>query len=512
MRRRDFALAFGALALPRGMRAQQHAAGGAGYLEVRAFGAHGDGTHLDTAAIQAAVDACGSAGGGIVRFAPGVYRSGTIRLRDRVKLHLVDGATLLGSTTLSDYPPQVPKLRSYTDTYTDKSLIYAEGLTGVGLEGDGVIDGQGGSFQGPYKVRPYLIRFVECRDVSVSGLELRNSPMWVQHYLGCEGVRISGVRVQSRVNRNNDGIDIDASSAVRISDCHIVSGDDAIVLKTTTTRPCRDVVVTNCVLSSLCNALKLGTESTGGFDNISFSNCSVYDTHLAGIALETVDGAVMDRVTISNIVMRNVQCPIFVRLGDRARLFTEGAAKPPVGALRNVVIQGVEADGANKTGCAFAGLPDHPIENLTLRDVTLSFAGGGTAADAARAIPEEPEKYPEYSMFGVLSAYGLFARHIRGLQIENVRCLSAAPDARPAFACEDVADLDAGGFHGAPSGAPLVSLNNVRGASLRELQAPSGPLLEVGGAHTAGIDAACAADRVRVAADVSRGEVVSGRR
>jgi polygalacturonase len=269
----------------------------------------------------------------------------------------------------------------------------------------------------------------------VRGLGMRNSPMWVQHYLACDGVRISGLRVSSRVNQNNDGIDIDASSAVRISDCHIVSGDDAIVLKSTTARPCRDVVVTNCVLSSLCNALKLGTESNGGFDNIAISNCTVYDTRLAGIALEEVDGGILDRVTISNIAMRNVKCPIFVRLGDRGRPYTEGMARPPVGALRNVVIQGVEAEGGDKTGCPLAGLPGHPIENLTLRDITLSFEGGGTAPDA---VPEQADKYPEYKMFGPLPAFGIFARHIRGLRMENVRCTALAPDARPAVLYDGV--------------------------------------------------------------------------
>jgi len=504
MRRREFAWALGGLALAGSSEAQQVAAGG-GWFEARAFGAKGDGTQLDTSAIQAAVDKCGEAGGGVVRLAPGVYRSGTIRLRNRVRLRLENGATLLGSTDLKDYPPMVPKLRSFTDTYTDKSLIYAEGLTGVGLEGEGAIDGQGASFHGPYKVRPYLLRFIECRDVNVRDVELRNSPMWVQHYLACEGVRISGVRVQSRVNQNNDGIDIDASSAVRISDCHIVSGDDAIVLKTTTARPCRDVVVTNCVLSSLCNALKLGTESTGGFDDISFSNCAIYDTRLAGIALETVDGAVLERVTIANIVMRNVQCPIFVRLGDRARPYTDGVPRPPVGALRNVLIQGVEADGANATGCPVAGLPDHPIENLTLRDITLSFAG--TTANSSNEVPEQREAYPEYRMFGPLPAYGLYARHVRGLRLENVQCVALSPDQRPALLCDDAEDVNVTDFRGG-----TVRLNDVRGANLRELKAGAGPLLEVNGARTSGIYAACATDRARVASDVRKSEVETERR
>lgn len=508
MRRREFVSVLGGLALSGKDNAQQPAAGRSGWVDVRAIGALGDGAHLDTAAIQSAVDVCAQAGGGTVWFPPGTYRSGTLRLRNHVRLHLANGATLLGSADLADYPPIVPKLRSYADTYTDKSLIYGEGLTGVGLEGDGTIDGQGALFRGPYKVRPYLIRFVECHDVTVHDLELRNSPMWVQHYLACEGVQISGVRVYSRANQNNDGIDIDASSAVRISDCHIVSGDDAIVLKSTTARPCRDVVVTNCVLSSLCNALKLGTESSAGFDNISISNCAVYDTQLSGIALETVDGGILDRVTISNIVMRNVKCPIFVRLGDRARPYTNGIARPAVGSLRNVVIQGVQADGADKTGCALTGLPDHPIENLTLHDIMLSFEGGGATADAARNVPEEVEKYPEYKMFGILPAFGLFARHVRRLNIDNVRCTPTMGDARPALICDDVQDLEVVGFSGGSGRGPLVRLEDVRSAYVGSLSAGLGHLLDVTGALTARVAIRCPADRVTVASEVKRSEVL----
>ena len=151
------------------------------------------------------------------------------------------------------------------------------------------------------------------------GLTLRNSPMWVQHYLACEGVCIDGIRVESTCNANNDGIDIDGCERVRIANCDIRSGDDALVLKSTLERPCRNVVVTNCVLSSLCNAFKLGTESNGGFENIVMSNCAIYDTRISGIALELVDGGTLEQVSISNVTMHNTRSAIFIRLGDRAR-------------------------------------------------------------------------------------------------------------------------------------------------------------------------------------------------
>jgi polygalacturonase len=409
-------------------------------VNVREHGARGDGHNLDTKSLQAAIDACGARGGGITYVPPGRYLTGTLFLRSGVTLHLAMGSVLLGSKDLMHYPETRAKLRSYTDNYTDKSLIYGEDLERTGIEGAGTIDGQGAAFEGPYKRRPFTIRMIGCRGVSIRDVRIQDSPMWVQHYLGCEDVHIAGVRVHSRVNQNNDGIDIDSCARVRIADCDIWSGDDAIVLKATTSRPCRDVVVTNCVISSNCNGLKLGTESNGGFDNIVLSNCTVYDTRLAGIAIESVDGGQLTRVLVSGITMRNVACPLFIRLGGRGRPFEEGQPKAGMGTLRDVSVDGVYATGANVVGCPISGLPGYPIENVYLSNLDFSFAGGGTREQAARSIPEEPEKYPEYRMFGVLPAYGLYLRHVRELRMRDVRLRTEKPDARPAIVREDATD------------------------------------------------------------------------
>ncbi|MBI4873416.1 MAG: right-handed parallel beta-helix repeat-containing protein [Acidobacteria bacterium] len=410
-------------------------------FDVREQGAAADGTQLATKAIQAAVDACAAAGGGRVYFPPGRYLSGTIFLKSNVGLELEAGAVLLGSQNLADYPDAIPAFRSYTDTYTRKSLIYAEKLENVSIRGRGKIDGQGAAFKGPYLVRPYMIRVIECRNILVEDVTIADSPMWVQHYLACDDVVIRGIKVYSKVNHNNDGIDIDCSQRVRISDCDISSGDDAIVLKSTANRPTKDVVVANCTLTTLCNALKLGTESNGGFENIAVSNCTVFDTRLAGIAVEMVDGGLLDRVSFTNIVMNNVGAPIFVRLGNRARPFQENGAKPGMGRLRNVLISNVQATGAGKIGCSITGLPGHPAENVTLDNVRLSFVGGGTAADAGRKVEEFPEKYPEFQMFGTLPAYGLFCRHARNLTLRNVETRFEKPEARPGLITGDADGL-----------------------------------------------------------------------
>ncbi len=406
--------------------------------DVRDYGAKADGKTLCTKSIQRAIDECAGDGGGTVYLGPGTFLSGTIYMKSGVTLKLDVACTLLGSKNLKDYPETVPAFRSYTDNYTDKSLIYGEKLERIAITGRGIIDGQGGSFKGPYKVRPYIIRFIQCRNVTVKDVTIRNSPMWVQHYLACDDVRISGITVRSVVNANNDGINIDSCERVIISDCNILSGDDAIVLKSTSARPCRNVTISNCVLSSRCNALKMGTESNGGFENIVITGCSIYNTRLAGVALEIVDGGTMDGIVVSNITMNKIGAPIFLRLGNRARPFKKDMPKPGIGIMRNVTISNIEATGANATGCAISGLPEAVIENVTLSNIRLSFEGGGTKQDAGRAVPEKPKDYPEYSMFGRLPAYGFYCRHVKGLKLLNVQLQLAKSDQRHGIVLEDV--------------------------------------------------------------------------
>ena len=306
-------------------------------------------------------------------------------------LYLEAGAVLEGSKNLDDYPVTVPDVRSYTDNYTDRSLIYGEGLENIAITGQGTLDGNGASFKPSddlrkkdlfqwYKVRPYMIRIINCKDILIRDVTIINSPMWVQHYLACEDVNIDGITVNSRVNNNNDGIDIDGCNKVRISNCDIISGDDAIVLKSTLDKPCNNVTITNCVISSNCNAFKLGTETNGGFQNITLSNCTIYDTRLSGITLQMVDGGTLDRVSISNVTMNNVGTAIFIRLGNRARPYSENdpkiytnregvnknIPKPGMGKLSDVIISNIQADNVGNTGCSITGLPGYPVENITL--------------------------------------------------------------------------------------------------------------------------------------------------
>lgn len=442
-------------------------------LNVLDFGAAANGTQLDTKKIQSAVDACPSPGG-VLYFPPGTYLSGTIFLKSNICLVLELGATLLASADLKDYPSVRPaSVRSYTDNYVRHSLLYGEALDHITITGGGTIDGQGAMFQGQYPKRPYIIRLIKCTNVEVSGIHLMNSPMWVQHYLECSHVYLHGLTVHSVCNANNDGIDLDACNKVRVSNCDIVSGDDAIVLKSTTENPCQNIAVSNCVISSNSNALKLGTESTGGFRNITMSNCTIYDTNLSGIAVESVDGGTLEDVNVSNITMRNVKSAIFLRLGNRGRPIYEAAPHRPVGAFRNVTITNVLAEGADKIGSAIVGLPDHPIENVTLQNIRVEYEGGGTKEDATREVPEKEGAYPEYPSFGVLPAYGFYCRHVRGLRLNNVHVALKKSDDRPAFVCDEVSCLGVTGLQ-ADNSDPVILLRNTRRAVLSGNFSPEG--------------------------------------
>lgn len=446
----------------------------AGLFHVRQFGAVGDGKTLDTEAIQKAIDACARAGGGKVYLQGGTFLSGTIRLKSNVTLVVEAGATLLGSTDIADYPDITPDIIYLYRSRFTKYLIYGEKAENIGLTGHGVIDGQGKHFPakpGDDKGRPYILRFSECRNVRVENLTFRDSARWLSHYLACENVTISGISVHAKIRENRDGIDIDSCQDVRVSDCRIDTGDDAIVLKATTERPCRRVTITNCVLSSMASALKMGTESNGGFEDVAISNCVIHDSGYSGIAIEMVDGGVLDRVTISNITMKNVKVPIFVRLGNRARPIPD-LPPPGMGVLRNVMISNIQATACDEIGCSITGIPGFPVENITLNNIRLEFCGGGTAEDAMREIPEKIDAYPSGRMFGTLSAYGFFCRHARNLRLHDIDLAFDLEDQRPAIVCDDVRDLDLGSLRAdvSPAADCGILLRNVQGAWIGRYQ------------------------------------------
>lgn len=421
-------------------------------VNIAEFGARPGLGEVCTAAIQRAIDLCHSRGGGTVTVPAGIFTTGTLRLRSHVCLQLGPGAVLLGSTVLADYPIQpTPAYRSLHDSRGFRALIYADEAENIAVFGQGTIDGRGEKFAfagSDLDGRPRLIQFVSCRGVRVEGLRLRNSALWMQHYLNCERVCIRGLDVWNHANHNNDMLDIDGCRQVTVSDCIGDTDDDGITLKSTGVAPCENIAITNCIVSSRCNAFKCGTESTGGFRNIVISNCVVKPSAsalgisgevagISGIALEVVDGGVLEGVLISNVVIEGTRAPLFIRLGNRGRLHRKDAPTPPVGCLRDVQIQNLHVRGAGDIGCSITGLPGHRVENVRLRDVTIDFGQVGEVRQTG-AVDEREKSYPEATMWGPLPAYGFYVRHAARIRFRDVTVRPASGESRPSMVVEDV--------------------------------------------------------------------------
>ena len=425
------------------------------------FGAKSDTTFLSTKAIQAAIDECSRNNGGKVIIPAGIYLSGTIYFKSNVTVYLEKGAILYGSTRLTDYPVNLPDYTFFRKGIVKRALIYAEKCSDISIEGEGTINGQGGSFRenkgskdDSYSVRPYLIWMIQCKNIRTEGIKLRNSALWMQHYLACDQLYIHNIDVFNHCNKNNDMIDVDGCHDVRISDCIGDSDDDGITLKSTSGRGNENIVITNCLLSSHCNALKMGTESNSGFKNVSVSNIVIRPSKVmdksvegnpkghTGIALEEVDGGVLDGVVISNIRIDGPECPIFIRLGNRARPFDETQKIDQVGALQNISISNVIATGAKRIGCSITGIPGYPVRNISLNHISIEFEGGGTIEDLNRKVPEKEKSYPEYDMFNVLPSYGFYVRHAENIHFVDIQLKTKKEDPRPAIFWSDVKDSD----------------------------------------------------------------------
>ncbi len=426
---------------------------------VERYGAMGDGITLNTTYIQAAIDARSEAGGGRVVMDKGIFLSGTLVMKSHVELHIKKGAILLGSTDPSHYPEMSTPYRFYGDEWVKQSLIFGYGLEDTGLSGKGIIDGQGAAFQvttkakpDRYRNRPFLIRFTECTGLVVEDLTLQNSAMWMQHYLACDNVVISGITVFNHCNKNNDMIDIDACRNVVIKDCKGDTDDDALTLKSTSPRACENVTIINCELSSHCNAIKMGTESTGGFKNITIKDCVIIPSAqkeviyglpegISGISLEVVDGGVMEGIFISGVKMDGPEVPLFIRLGNRARPHMEGVATPPVGRLEGLLIEKLVALNAGPTGCSISGIPGHPVKDIKLSNFELQFRGGVKRTGVADEVPELEDLYPEATMFGTLPASVFYLRHIEGIEISDIRLEFKEADERGPIEAVNVSGL-----------------------------------------------------------------------
>lgn len=418
-------------------------AAGAAAKDVAFQGAN-DGSRPVTDALQAAIDDVAAAGGGRVTLPPGVYLSGGLVLKDNVTFRLAKGATLLGSTNHLDYA---------RNSAGRLALVGARDAANVAIEGEGVLDARGwGAPVRDYAPNRWMVCFFSrCRAVRVEGVTLANPAFWTCYFKECDGVLARKVTVNSHANFNNDGFDIDSRN-VLVEDCTVDSDDDAVCIKSDNPNfvP-ENVEVRDCRLSSNCNFIKFGTASAGGFRNCEVHHCTLSPasrsklrkwagwvpgvtepvTGLAGIALEMVDGGVMENVRVHDIEMTGgVQTPIFVRLGRRR---VHASKRPSV--LRDCAIEDVRCAGTTSwIASSVTGVPGLRVQGLTLRNLDLTLKGGCTLGQAEKPVPEKERDYPENRMFDrhPLPAYAFYLRHADGVRFENVRTrVVGGPEARP---------------------------------------------------------------------------------
>jgi polygalacturonase len=466
-------------------------------FDVRDHGARGDGKTIDSDAINRAIAAASARGGGTIILPAGRYLCFSIRLASGITLLLSEHAVIEAADPARHpgrYDPPEERLgqvyQDFGHSHWHNSLIWGDGLHDVSILGPGRIEGRGLTRDGPGArwrkqtgERPLsmagmseaeigalepeaermnglgnkAIALRDCRNVTLSGFTVLKGGHFAILATGIDGLVVEDLAIDTE----RDGIDLDCVRNARVARCRVNSpNDDAIVLKSSFALGkavrTENVVVEQCSVSGfdfgtmldgtfgrsqeiapdrdrVTGRIKLGTESNGGFANIAIRDCRLERSR--GLALETVDGGVLEDVEIERIVMRDVTtAPLFLRLGDRRR----GPEGIGVGALRRVSIREVEAIGIdNRFAATIAGLPGHPVEDVELRDIRLVYKGGGGRGDAVAGPPILADAYPEPSMFGVTPAWGLWVRHAERVALRHVRLETEVPDARPEMLSEE---------------------------------------------------------------------------
>ncbi|MBK1879095.1 glycoside hydrolase family 28 protein [Pelagicoccus mobilis] len=427
-------------------------------------------THTDnTEALQAAINHVRDQGGGLIRLLPGVHWSGSLSLCSNLNLEILPGATLKAVEVPDKIQAYQSSVISRMDTVPWKAFLHADSQSNIRIFGGGTIDGSGdaecyldGVENSPN--RHYGLHFVNCRDIEVQNLSLRNSAFWMQRYFNCDGVKVRSLNVWNHANKNNDGIDIDSSQNVIVSDCHIDASDDTICLKSEGENPCRNVVVTNCILATHASAIKTGTGSVGGFENITISNIVIRRSQstvmkhpleawggLTGLDLATTDGGAFRNVVISNITMEGLRNPILVRLGNRlsgnvahqgyagvgddlqgVKNDGNGAQISGTPRYEDLIIANVIARNVGPWPVIVAGHEGAPVKRVTLRDITIHMGAAGTQEDLDTEPNWIADGYPGYGMFGThLPAYGLVSAFTEDLVVENFNSFPAKGEIRP---------------------------------------------------------------------------------
>ena len=479
-------------------------------FDITAHGAKGDGTTMNTQAIQQAVDACHDAGGGVVSVPKGVYLTGSLRLKSGVVLRVEKDAILRGSPKIADYAVETAELhwheydmfKTFNVQYRP-ALIYAEDAEQIGLEGAGVIDGQGGADGKVFPNKddaqrriPILIRFERCRDVKLSGLTLIDPGMVTTFFVRSTDIQIEGVTVRSRTSTAFGNAFVFAGSRrVRIKDCDADSKDDCITLMTFHPDwPNEDIDISGCRLTSRWCAIRIGCESFGATRRLTMRDCTFTDCQ-GGIKIESSGGQTHEDLSFSNIQMTNVCQPIMVLASRFAFSKHHQTRRPPVGHIRNVRFERIKAAAAF-SGDVGRGKPEDPfsrlcsavvsapggrVEDVSFSDIDFTYAGGGTAEQASRLDVGELLEAFSYLKWAVpfdgeLPASALYLRHVKGVRLENVRFAVEKPDARAFIAGDDIEGLSLQGVVArAPGTVPgLAKLADARNVTVKDCRVECG--------------------------------------
>ncbi|HMG86709.1 MAG TPA: glycoside hydrolase family 28 protein [Terracidiphilus sp.] len=467
------------------------APGASGIFDVRKYGAKGDGKTLDTDAVNRSIEAAAAAGGGVVLFPSGTYLCFSIHLKSQVHLVLDQGSTILAADSPSPgqqtgynggaYDSAEPNtewdaFQDYGHNHWHNSLLWGEGIHDISITGPGLIYGKGLSFGASRVARGnYPIYVAEQAGVGNKAIALKNcynvllrdfSILKAGHFglllTGVDNLTIDNLKIDT----DRDGIDIDCCQNVRVSNCTVNSPwDDGICPKSSYAlgyaRPTRNLTITNCWVTGYyelgtvldgtfkkfapdihvprTGRIKCGTESNGGFINVTISNC-VFEG-CCGYALESVDGALLEDFAITNTTMRDLAAPpFFIRLGARLRGPKDSTK---AGTIKRILVSNLACFNApQRQGSIITGIPGHAIEDLKFSNIYIETAGGGTADDAKAQPTEQEDNYPDPGRFGVIPATGFFLRHVRNLEMSHVEIANSTPDARPAFYLNDVDRAD----------------------------------------------------------------------
>lgn len=445
---------------------------GARVYDLRAYGAKGDGTTLDTMALQRAIDACNADGGGTVLVPAGTFLIGTVEIKSNVTLHIAAAGKLLGSARAQDYHAvdAIPLHGDSTLEDGNWALLYGVHADNVTVEGPGKMDGQGLQFHSSERGtpppsglgghrRPYHMLFYHCENLRVRDVSLLNSAYHSVRIIQSRRICMDGVYIYNRVNGNNDGFHFISCEYLTVSNCTVLSQDDACALFGS----CRFVTITNSSFSTRWSCFRFGG---GVAQDVCISNCVLHQVFGCPIKFHGVPGSRFENMSFSNLVLDEVTGPICISIGPREPQ-RPGSTPSPVDALpaepdEPAVVRNISFSNIHGTVTTnppqLPGYPFHSgyrpgelhscitlncvgdatLENVSFENIHLRFGGGGTADDAARR--ELPQIAGEYFMLGPMPAYGLYARNTRALTLSNIRFELATPDLRPACILDHVAD------------------------------------------------------------------------